>query len=272
MAFEFDEIGPWSEVKLAILGKYAGPYSRILGSNGFRHGFIDAFSGPGLHVRKDDRQEVLGSPLVALGVTPPFDEYHFVDLDGEKVEFLRGRVGSRTGVNLYNGDSNRILREQILPRFSYEKRTRALCLLDPYKLTLDWSVLMQAGGSRAVEVFVNFPVMHMNRNCKKQHMEDILPGELAAMNAFWGDGSWHEAMFRDSGQLSFFGDSDLAKNENKDLVKAYCARLKNVAKFGFVAEPLPMRNSKGAVVYYLIFAGPNQTGWKIVQDIYQGYQ
>jgi three-Cys-motif partner protein len=272
MAFDLDEIGPWSEVKLDILRKYAGPYSKILDSYGFKHGYIDAFSGPGLHVRKEDKQEVLGSPLVALGVTPPFDEYHFVDLDGEKVEFLRKRVGARTGVDFYNGDSNSILLKSILPRFSYTKRTRALCLLDPYKLTLDWNVLMQAGLSRAVEVFVNFPIMHMNRNCKKQQTDDILPGELTAMDTFWGDRSWHAAMYRNTGQMGLFGETDLAKQENKDLVNAYCDRLRKIAQFGFVAEPLPMLNSKGAVVYYLIFAGPNETGWKIVRDIYRDYR
>ena len=81
-----DEIGPWSEIKLDILRDYAAPYSRILKSNGFHHGYIDAFSGPGLHVRKAGGEEVLGSPLVALGVEPPFDEYHFIDLDGWPVE------------------------------------------------------------------------------------------------------------------------------------------------------------------------------------------
>lgn len=272
MSFDLDEIGPWSEVKLEILRKYAGPCSRILASHGFHHGYIDAFSGPGLHVRKEDRQEVPGSPLVALSVEPPFDEYHFIDLDGEKVDFLRERVGASASTRFYTGDSNRILLESILPRFSYAKRTRALCLLDPYKLTLDWRVLAHAGNSRAVEVFINFPVMHMNRNCKKESVAEILPGELAAMDRFWGDRSWHRAMFRTSRQMNLFGAEDLVKNENQDLVDAYCTRLRQVAGFGFVAKPLPMRNSKGAVVYYLIFAGPNQTGRKIVQEIFRQYE
>jgi three-Cys-motif partner protein len=271
MAFEFDEIGPWSEVKLEILRKYAGPYSTILGRNGFHHGYIDAFSGPGLHVRKGDKQEVLGSPLVALSVEPRFDEYHFIDLDGEKVEFLRSRVGARGDVTCYAGDSNRILVESVLPRFSYEKRTRALCLLDPYKLSLDWDVVVSAGRSRALEVFINFPVMHMNRNCKKEKIDQILPGELTAMDRFWGDRSWHAAMFRASQQMDMFGAEDFLKQENQALADAYCSRLQKIAGFGFVAKPLPMRNSKGAIVYYLIFCGPNETGWKIVQDIYRRY-
>jgi three-Cys-motif partner protein len=266
-----DEIGPWSEIKLDILRKYAAQYSKILKSYGFHHGYIDAFSGPGLHVRKAGGEEVLGSPLVALGVQPPFDEYHFIDLDGEKVDFLKGQVGSRPDVTFYNTESNQEMLESVLPRFSYAKRTRALCVLDPYALTLNWEVVRAAGSSRAVEVFINFPVMQMNRNCKHEHTAKILPGELEAMDRFWGDRSWHAAMFRPSAQGNLFGGEDLDKTENRDLVNAYCKRLNEVAGFGFVATPLAMRNSRNVIVYYLIFAGPNKTGWKIVQDIYRKY-
>jgi three-Cys-motif partner protein len=265
----FDEIGPWSEIKLDILREYAAPYSKILKSNGFAHGYIDAFSGPGLHIRKGGGEEVLGSPLVALGVQPSFDEYHFIDLDGEKVDFLKGQVGDRPDVHFYNAESNEVMLKSVLPRFSYAKRNRALCVLDPYKLTLDWRVVCAAGRSRAIEVFINFPVMHMNRNCKHHDISKILPGELSAMDSFWGDRSWHSAMFRPSAQTTLFGDVEQDKTENRDLVNAYCKRLKEVAGFIFVAEPLAMRNSRNAIVYYLIFAGPNKTGWHIVQDIYR---
>jgi three-Cys-motif partner protein len=266
-----DEIGPWSEIKLEILRKYAGPYSTILTKNGLHHGYIDAFSGPGLHIRRAGGEEILGSPLVALGVQPPFDEYHFIDLDREKVDFLRGQVGDRPDVSFYKADSNHVMLESVLPRFSYAKRTRALCVLDPYKLTLDWKVVCAAGSSRAVEVFINFPVMQMNRNCKHEDVSKILPGELEAMDRFWGDRSWHSAMFRPSAQTSLFGEEELDKTENRDLVNAYCTRLKEIAGFVFAADPLPMRNSRNAVLYYLIFAGPNKTGWKIVQEIYRKY-
>lgn len=269
---DLDEIGPWSEIKLDILRDYAAPYSLILKNNGFHHGYVDAFSGPGLHVRKADGEEILGSPLVALRVEPPFDEYHFIDLDGEKVEFLKSQVGSRPNVKFYKADSNEVMLDSILPRFSYAKGTRALCVLDPYKLTLDWRVVCAAGSSRGVEVFINFPVMQMNRNCKHEDMSRILPGELDAMDRFWGDRSWHSAMFRPSAQSNLFGVAEMDKTENRDLVNAYCKRLKEVAGFGFVADPLPMRNSRNVVVYYLIFAGPNKTGWKIVQDIYRKYE
>ena len=66
----------------------------------------------------------MGSPLVALGVYPQFDEYHFIDLDGEKVDFLRGQVGNRPDVTFYNADSNQVMLESVLPRFSYAKWPR----------------------------------------------------------------------------------------------------------------------------------------------------
>jgi hypothetical protein len=34
---EYDIIGPWSEVKLAILREYAAPYSKIVSAKGFHH-------------------------------------------------------------------------------------------------------------------------------------------------------------------------------------------------------------------------------------------
>jgi len=45
-----------------------------------------------------------------------------------------------------------------------------------------------------------------------------------------------------------------------------------VAGFKYVPEPIPMRNSSGAVVYYLFFASHNQTADKIVRDIFKKYR
>jgi hypothetical protein len=43
-----DEIGPWSEIKLEVIRKYAKAYSTILSSQkSFYHVYIDAFAGLG---------------------------------------------------------------------------------------------------------------------------------------------------------------------------------------------------------------------------------
>ena len=78
-----DEIDYWSEVKLDIVREYATAYSTILNAQpGFHHMYIDAFCGPGYNISKVTGEFVVGSPLNALSVRPPFKECHFIDLDG----------------------------------------------------------------------------------------------------------------------------------------------------------------------------------------------
>lgn len=98
LGMRLDEIGYWSELKLEIIRKYASAYSRILSNQkrpSFHHVYIDGFSGAGTHISKTSGEEVQGSPLIALEVEPPFREYFLIDLDGEKVEYLRSVIGDR---------------------------------------------------------------------------------------------------------------------------------------------------------------------------------
>jgi three-Cys-motif partner protein len=75
---ELDEIGPWSEVKLEILKKYAKAYSTVLSAQKSiqSHIYIDGFAGAGTHISKTTREFIPGSPLNALLVEPSFREFH----------------------------------------------------------------------------------------------------------------------------------------------------------------------------------------------------
>lgn len=48
--------------------------------------------------------------------------------------------------------------------------------------------------------------------------------------------------------------------------------MKKVGGFQYVPQPIPMRNTTGATVYYLFFASPNKTGTRIVQEIFKKYE
>ncbi|HVO79351.1 MAG TPA: three-Cys-motif partner protein TcmP [Terriglobales bacterium] len=161
---QFDEIGYWSEIKLEIVRDYAAAYSRILNRKNLSHIYIDAFAGAGQHISRSTGESVPGSPSNALNVQPPFREYHFIDLDVARVESLQRIAGTRNDVYIYEGDCNEVLIKTILPTLHYESYRRALCLLDPYGLDLNWDVMFQAGQLGTVDMFLNFPVMDMNRN------------------------------------------------------------------------------------------------------------
>jgi len=61
------------------------------------------------------------------------------------------------------------------------------------------------------------------------------------------------------------------KEDNETIAMAFRDRLIKKAGFKYVLDPLPMKNSKGAVVYYLFFASHNETGNKITKYIFQKY-
>ena len=267
----FDEIGYWTEIKLDIVKDYAKEYSTILAKKRFRYAYIDGFAGSGVHLSRDTQEFVLGSPLNALRIKPPFHEYFLVDLDGDKVEQLRGfpEVKDRPEVHVIHGDCNRVLMEEVFPRVKYEDYRRALCILDPYGLQLNWEVIETAGRMRSIEIFLNFPIMDMNRNALWRRPEQASQEGQARMTAFWGDESWREAAYRQ--QPTFFGDEDV-KLGNKEVVDAFSDRLKKVAGFEYVPQPIPMRNSTNAVIYYLFFAGQQPVAMTIVDYIFKKYQ
>jgi len=273
MSQELDEIGRWSEIKLDIIKEYAAAYSLILAKQQktqLHHIYIDAFAGAGMHISKGTGAPVKGSPTNALELPVKFEEYHFVEIDSEKVKRLRSLAEGMSNVWIHEGDCNRILQEEVFPRVRYEIYRRALCLLDPYGLHLDWGVIHAAGQKQTIEVFLNFPIMDMNRNVLRHNLESADPGQVTRMNAFWGDESWKRIAYEPRHTL--FGDTWDMRTSNEYLVKAFRERLKTVAGFLYVPEPVLMRNSNKAPMYYFFFASCNKTGAKIVEDIFDKHR
>jgi len=266
---KYDEIGYWSEIKLDIVRDYARAYSKIISAQkhpSLQHVYIDAFAGGGFHISRTTRHFVKGSPLNALVVRPPFSQYHFIDLKRDKTESLRKIVGDQENVHIYEGDCNRILLYRIFGQVRYDQFRRGLCLLDPYGLHLNWEVIQTAGKMKSMEIFLNFPLADMNRNVLWRDPERVDSRQVARMNAFWGDESWRDVAYES--QPTLFGDVD-QKTSTRAVVQGFHKRLIEVAGFKYVPEPLPMRNTQNAIVYYLFFASQNQAGKKIVGDIFE---
>ena len=265
---EFDEIGYWSEVKLSILEEYARPYNQILRSKKLITVYIDAFAGAGHHIAKGSGQIVRGSPMRALTVQPPFDLLHFVDMDSTRTEELKRLSVEYPNVTVHSGDANVVLPRDVYPQVKFVQYRRGLCILDPYGLHLDWKVILEAGDSNSIEIFLNFPVMDMNMNVLWHDADKVNPIQRDRMNRFWGDDSWRQAAYTAEGNL--FGYME--KGSNEDVAAAFRKRLKEVAGFKVVPEPIPMRNSTGAIVYYLFFAAHQPLASDIVTAIFDKYR
>jgi three-Cys-motif partner protein len=266
-----DEIGVWSEIKLEIVKKYAAAYSTILSNQPAikGHVYVDALAGAGTHISKTTGEEVAGSPLNAMRITPPFSELHFIDLDGTRTAALRRLATDDSRVTVHDGDCNDVLLRKVFPRCRYDEFRRALCLLDPYKLNVSWEVLRTAGEMKSLEVFYNFMIMDANMNVLWKDPGKVKPAQKTRMDAVWGDDSWRTDAYEKTQDL--FGEVE-TKAGNDAVAEAFRKRLRDVAGFKFVPRPIPMRNRMGAVVYYLFFASPNATGAKIVNAIFDKYR
>ena len=273
MALKFDEIGYWSEIKLDIIEKYALEYSKILTRQKhpeLHHVYIDAFAGSGTHISKATKDPVRGSPQIALDINPPFKEYYFIDTDGDKVSELNKIVSNTPDAYVLEGDCNSKLLTEIFPKVRYEDLRRGLCLLDPYGLDLEWEVIEEAGRMGSIEIFLNFPVMDMNRNVLWSNPKGVDPADISRMNAFWGNDSWKKVAYFQTPNL--FGEIVGIKQSITIIASAFRERLLKVAKFNYVPQPIPMRNSMGSIVYYLFFASQNRVADNIVTYIFNKYR
>jgi three-Cys-motif partner protein len=269
-SFEYDEIDYWTEVKHDIVRQYAEAYTTVMSTQSFKHIYIDAFAGPGMYISKRTGKLVKGSSLNALGTKTPFSEIHLIDSDPVKVAALRELSGTRPEVHVHKGDANTILPEQVFPHCKYTDFCRALCLLDPYGLDVDWKIVEQAGQMRSVEIFYNFMVMDAHRNVLWRNRENVNPAQIERMDFVWGDRTWEKAAYVP--QLDLFGGIKDQKEGNPHLAETFRKRLHDKAGFQFVPEPIPMKNGQGAVIYYLFFGSNNKTGAEIVRDIFDKHK
>ena len=265
---KFDTIGYWSEIKLEIIEAYAREYSKIISNQKqIDHVYIDAFAGAGVHKSKTTGDFVPGSPMKALLVKPPFKEYHFIDLDSDKVDNLKRVVGERSDISIYTGNCNSVLLKHVFPKVQYADYKRGLCLLDPYGLQLDWEVIETAGKMETIEIFLNFPIVDMNRNVFWHDFKKVRQSDIERMNAYWGDETWRSIAYTTKKDL--FGH--IEKETNRIIAEHFKDRLKKVAGFSYVSEPLAMRNSKNAIIYYLFFAAQKPVAKRIVDYIFDKY-
>jgi three-Cys-motif partner protein len=282
------EVGPWAKDKLARLEAYLRAYTAILKKQTWLDGYvyIDAFAGSGRiavrNRRSDDPNQALasmgdelrrdpdarqildGSPRVALDLQNPFTTYVFVECDAARDRLLESLVeeykGRRT-IRVRTGNCNDYLKETIA-KVNWAK-WRGVVFLDPFGMQVPWSTISGLAETKAIEVFLNFPVgMSIQRLLKRNG--HFSTKEREKLDNYFGDPAWFEIVYPELKTL--FGPMrSKAEDAERRLVEWYCGRLKGA--FGSVSSAYLVTNSQGGHLYFLIFAGPKQVGTKIANYV-----
>lgn len=282
------DVGPWAQEKLACLKKYLGAYTTILRNQRWLKGYfyIDAFAGPGsLKIRQrnavdaaqfslldvseysnDDvgeAQYIHGSPRIALELKYPFTDYIFIELDAQRtaqLNALKNELGSQARIFVRPEDCNDYLRKLLSANDGVDwRKWRGVVFLDPFGMQVPWDTIAALGKTKAIEVFINFPVgMAIQRLLKRSG--EFSDTERAKLDTYFGTPEWFELLYQRREDL--FGDN-LIKIDNSGavLMQWYRDRLQKV--FGHVSPARLIRSTSNRPLYYLIHAGPNPTGAKI---------
>jgi three-Cys-motif partner protein len=270
-----DIIGPWSEDKLQLLKKYLHAYTVIMqGQTWCRNGYhyIDAFAGTGKPRARDEERYIDGSPRVALTIQHPFHSYTFIEKTPWRVQRLRKLEDEflDRDIRIREGDCNHIITTEITPRIRYEQFNRGLIFLDPFGMNIEWSTIEQIAETRALEIFINFPAMALNRAVLPNDPNALTEAQIERMNRFWGSTEWRGDIYEEVPTLFGPVEMKIRRTTGQRLGRLFKKRLGEV--FTHITDPLVMTNSRNAPLYCLMFAGHNLTGAKIVRDIFQRYQ
>lgn len=288
-------VGPWAVEKLAHLRKYLHAYATIMSAprqrgrfDGFH--YIDAFAGPGIHelrqakppteeseeqlwleadefIREqpEQRQYLAGSPRIALETRPPFTSCVFVERSSGRVTALQelaAEYGLARKIMIHQGDCRTFLQERVAHNAGIDwTRHRAVVFLDPFGMQVDWETIVGLANTKAVDVFINFPVgMAIQRLLRRE------PDQLRRqwLDRYFGSGEWFDEIYKRERRL-FDDHESKIKNSSVALVKWYKGRLK--AAFNYASNPVLIRNTRKKPLYYLIVASPKDVGVRIANDI-----
>jgi three-Cys-motif partner protein len=286
------ECGPWAVEKLGFLKNYLTAYTTIIRKHFRRFTYIDAFAGPGSHKVRDrpNARETLetgqralladpiianpeedgstaafidGSPRIALGIEHRFTDYVFVDLDSSRIEKL-SRLKTEfpeASIHVRQEDCNSYL-AKVVPEIDWSGE-RAVAFLDPFGMHAYWQTIELLARTRAIEVFINFPVgMAMQYFLRRDG--DIQERDLRRLDTYMGTREWFDIVYETTDDL--IGRNTIKRNDSGHRLACwYAGKLRSV--FGFASPPRLVRNTRGSYLYYLIWAGPNKTGEKIAKHV-----
>src|SRR5688572_28851366 len=140
-------VGPWSNHKHHFLRRYVDAFTTAMRGKGWSglH-YIDLFASAGVERIKDSNTLEWGSPLIAAQAPHPFTQLHLCELDKDRLEALRARVGrfkQAVEPQLVLGDANVAVAQvsAALP-----PRSLSLAFLDPHGLHLSFNTLRSLSG------------------------------------------------------------------------------------------------------------------------------
>ncbi len=282
--------GNWSDRKLQALSRYLKFYTTALKRQKFSLIYIDAFAGTGkVHVatgrdpknqpllagmeqeEKDEEQYRHGSPLVALTIDPPFDEFIFIDKNEQSLRNLQEQVAKQNhtekSISYLPGDANEELVK--VCRKIHWKSHRAVAFVDPFATEVKWETIEQIANTKSVDLWLLFPAMAVNRMLPKDGK--ISPQWKDKLNECFGTNDWLKVFYKTNDQPTIFDDNSFTMkipNPFEALGGFVNDQLKTIFP-GVSNKNIILKNSRNSPLFLLCFAcsNPNPKAYSLAIKI-----
>lgn len=288
-------VGPWAQEKLTYLKSYLNAYTQVLLKQKWCKGtyYFDAFAGAGeAKLRKpENRKEqsniilptiveedadfteyIQGSPRVSLEIKHPFSHYFFVENKPdhiEKLKQLKDEYATKREITICPGEATKHVNTFITSVNDWGKY-RAVAFLDPFGMQVPWTTICAIAQKKSIEIILNLPIGTTIQRLIKRERAKMSKKDMERLTSYFGSEEWEQKVYNYDGpkQTSFLNDNEsILKNDDaaERLVEWYKSRLAKL--FGFTAGPKLIKNTQGAHLYYLIWAGANKKGREIAAYI-----
>ena len=162
-------VGSWAEEKYDLVYLYTTLFSTGMKLKWKKRVYIDLYAGPGYSRVTGTNTILKGSPLLALGVRDPFDQYIFCESDPHFMDALQRRVNRifpKSNVKFVSGDCNECIGKVIeaIPPYSTEQNVLSFCFVDPFDISIKFSTVQELAVNFVDFLFLLALHMDANRN------------------------------------------------------------------------------------------------------------
>ena len=198
--------GEHTQEKLQALRDYLPAYTTALGRRFTLH-YIDAFAGTGeCNITVGGKElRVPGSASIAIDCKPPFHKMVFIEKVANRVRALKklSQAAKHRDIVVVKDDANIAVPAHLA---ALQRSDRAVILLDPYGMTVDWLTLEKIATSKLADVWYLFPLSGLYRQAAKDS-RNIDASKEASLARIMGHHDWKKALYEPKRMDDLFGDN-----------------------------------------------------------------
>jgi three-Cys-motif partner protein len=186
------EVGSWAETKYRLVALYSELFATGMKNKWGKRVYIDLYAGAGYSRIQGGTTILKSSPVLALTVHQPFDNYIFCERDKRAMGALKkrtARIAQGAHVNFVPGDCHSQIDAicSLIPKASIGSTVLSLCFVDPFDFSIKFETLRKLSA-----FYIDFLVLlaiGMDANRNYDHYVD---GESTKIDEAMGGTGWRE--------------------------------------------------------------------------------